>query len=405
MSTVGGSRKKNKTVQDLTTQTALIIAVAYACIAVGMNALVWHDSLLKEATYLNIFDAKGYHALGHQIWTDDKIDGDRLAQRGYLFSSVAYALISVHPIVLFAGQVMAIAVGVWALVHVEYRMTGWIRLSLLLLLVPSLWLAPSHMMTESISFACASTGFLLLLTRHGAWAAVVLWAGALVKPALLLGAMVSLVVTIRCRLILPLVVVTAFLMPQFILTSRHSDGITLSTAGAANFAERFHPAAMGVASTGNIVRYRDPAAEVFRNAAPKLSYKIADIIGHPVATAKTWVQILVVDHLWQSSGFLARNIAGLNWTLAGPIRTWSLWVNVGLALLIPFAVVGIVEYLRSVPYFRWPAAFMGPSILLLAPLVYWQGDRIVFIGLFLLMPFASLAIRRIVRPFPIRPIA
>ena len=132
-------------------------------------------------------------------------DKDRLAQRGYLFSSVAYALISVHPIVLFAGQVIAIAVGVWALVQVEYRMTGWIRLSPLLLLVPSLWLAPSHMMTESISFACASTGFLLLLTRHGAWAAVVLWAGALIKPALLLGAMVSLVVTIRCRLILPLV--------------------------------------------------------------------------------------------------------------------------------------------------------------------------------------------------------
>lgn len=385
----------------MTPRAPFIVAGVYVLVAVVANALVWDVSLFDGDTYLSIFDAKGYHALGQQIWGADPIDGARLAQRGYLFSLVAVALLSIHPIVLFVAQLSAVAFGLWALACAERRIAGRIRLTPIAVLMPSLWLAPSHLMTESFGFALASLGVILVVSRAGAWAAVALWVGTLMKPALLLGALAALLIPVRSRMILPLLAVAALIIPQLVLTARHSDRMALSTAGTSNFVERFHPAVMGFAVTGEIIRYRDPAAIPIRKAAPKLSYKIADVVSHPVAAFGTWQYILRRDHLWQSSGYLARNIDGLNWKYAEPFKHWSLWLNIGLSFLLPFSLTGIVLYLRSVPVFRWPAAVTGAGILVLAPLVYWQGDRVVFVGVVLLLPFASLAIARIARRLPI----
>ena len=379
----------------------IVVAGLYLIVAVMANILVWNTSLFVADTYLSIFDAKGYYSLGQQLWGSEPIDGARLAQRGYLFATLTFALLSFHPFALFVTQMSAVAVGLWALAHAEQRIAGRIRLTPIALLMPSVWLAPSHLMTESFGFAFAAAGMLLVLTRVGPWAAVMLWMGALIKPALLLGAFAALGIPLRRRMLLPLLIIAALIAPQLVLTARVADHMALTTAGTSNFVERFHPAVMGMATSGEIIRYRDPAAISIRNAAPRLSYKIADVVSNPVAAFRTWQYVLRRDHLWQTSGYLARNIDGLNWTVAEPLKRWSRLLNIGLSVLLPFALTGIVFYLRSVPYFRWPAAVVGPGILLLAPLVYWQGDRVVFVGVLLMLPFASLALAKIAQRLPI----
>ncbi len=379
----------------------LIISVIYVLIAVVANGSVWTTSLADEQTYLSIFDAKGYFALGQQLWGDGSIDGSRLAQRGYLFASVTGALLAIHPMALFLIQLFAVASGLFALCLVERQIAGRIRLTPLALLVPSVWLAPSHLMTESFGFALAAWGSLLMLSRASDWGAVVIWAAALVKPALLVVAVASLVLPVRRRSLVPLLVIVGLIAPQIVLTSKHSDQIALSTAGTDNFVERFHPAVMGIAENGVIVRYRDDAAQAFRVDAPKLEYKVADVLANPGAALTAWGQLLLFEHLWEPSGYLARNIEGLDPSVAAPLRRWSLWVNAALIFTLPLGVLGLLNYVRSVPYFRWPVAMVGPSIICLAPLVYWQGDRVVFIGVLLVLPFASRFLSLLARRLPI----
>ena len=57
--------------------------------------------------------------------------------------------------------------------------------------------------------------------------------------------------------------------------------------------------------------------------------------------------------------------------------------------MIP-AAIGVAVLVGRWPLQVWPAALMGLSIFAAAPLVYWQGDRIVFIGFLLLLPIAGL---------------
>jgi len=63
-------------------------------------------------------------------------------------------------------------------------------------------------------------------------------------------------------------------------------------------------------------------------------------------------------------------------------------------MLVP-ALLGALVFFARFPVRAWPAALIGPSLFLTAPLVYWQGDRIVFIGLLLMLPFAGLGLARV----------
>lgn len=67
-------------------------------------------------------------------------------------------------------------------------------------------------------------------------------------------------------------------------------------------------------------------------------------------------------------------------------------------MLLP-AVGGLILGFRTLPIHAWPALLVGPSLFVTAPLVYWQGDRVIFIGVLLLLPFAGLGIRRVLAGF------
>ena len=146
---------------------------------------------------------------------------------------------------------------------------------------------------------------------------------------------------------------------------------------------------VGRVEAGKFVSYKDDLALAALAKRPETADQIRYIRHHWKAAATTWASILWQHHLFAPSGFTNKDNTFAQVDARNGLKAISgVMSYVFAALLIP-AVLGIAVLLRHWPFQVWPAAFAGLSIFAAAPLVYWQGDRIVF----MLLPFASLGFR------------
>lgn len=384
---------------DRSRRFSVWLAIIYMLAGVSLCIWLFGAGLASPYTYLELFDSKGYFSLGEQIYGPEQIDGSRLAQRGYLYPTIAWSALKLHPLVLYAIQLLAVGIGVLALARSEALLTGKIYLTPLVLLIPSLMLAPARMMTEAITFGLLSMSVLLLLGKEDRVSKVVplIWIGVLIKPSLLLCALVvtSTVVFSRCLNWRHFSLAAILVVTQLVLSAVHDGRPALSNSGAENFAERFHPAVLGWSETGAFVPYSTPEAKAYRASSKMMNSKIRDLLEHPVETLQVWGWLLVNEHLLTKTGYLPKNSDQVPIEKSELVRGFSGWVNF---LMLPVWFLGILGCLAAFKLrslFITSAALAGPLCIAFAPLVYWQGDRVVFFALLTLLPFAALALHRI----------
>ena len=381
---------------------ALATDALWALAAMGLSALAClylYGSLEQVyAARTGLYDARYYDLLGRALWQGHGIPADRLALRGYLYPMFATGLAMLSPLLFLAAQTALVGIGVFSLCRAERAMTGRLRLAPLSLLSLTLLLSPSLMMTESVAFGLASLVLWLLVRRpFTPWGVAVLVAGALVKPALVPVAALALILGLRpLRRALPaLAVIVALLAPQLVATTIINGRPVISSAGALNFRQRFYPAVLGMGELGRFIRGRSDEAVAARRARPALSDQIAYVLARPVTALRTWAYILWTQHLTADTGFSRRDNTGARPGPQATLSRLSLRLNTVFLLLLPPGLAGAGLWLARSPARRWPAALLPLSIFASAPLVYFQGDRIVFIGFLTLLPFAALAMGRL----------
>lgn len=365
--------------------------------SIAAQVSLFGDALFSLGPYVENYDSRGYFALGQQLLAGDGIDGARLAQRGYLYPLVGVGLLKLHPLALLAIQTLANAVSVVLLCIAERRICGRIFAAPLALICVSFLLAPSRLLTESFAVLAASSALLLFLSagQWRKWGVLAIWIGALVKPALLVPALISLG-TVRRRDMGVVVIVLALVATQLVLTSRHDGRMAFSTAGVSNFSERFYPLVVGYGKSGAFTPYRSDDARAIRAATPDVAGQLRELISRPFLTARVWATVLWREHLVQPTGYLWRDAQTRSEPLKQRIRQASQIVNAMLACLAIAGGVGCVLHLLRAPG-TWPAAVMAPLWLASAPLVYWQGDRVVFGATLCLLPFVGLTARALWR--------
>ena len=375
---------------------AVLLAAVYLVLVIIINLVVLGRSPGDGTTFLTQFDAKGYHSLGMQILGEDKIDGLRLAQRGFLYPTIATGLLQVSPWLLFAVQSAAVAIGLFALAMTEGEVAGRIIVTPSALLSISLILSPGHMMTEALAFGTVATA--LYLTMHAnPWAIPLIWIAAMIKPAFLLPAIIFtclFVYRFRRFSILYLVPI-ALIAIQLVVTTVHNGRPAISTAGASNFQERFFPAAMGWREHGKFVHYKSGQAKEYRQTTPELGQQVRAVLSDPWNTTETAIYLLANHHLMTSTGYILRSKNPEGLTRGDILKKHSEIFNLAL---IPFWVIGVLGlafFVKSRRPFAWAIVVVAPLAIATAPLVYWQGDRVVFVPLLLLLPFAGLALSKL----------
>lgn len=343
------------------------------------------------------FDSKGYFAVGKALLAGQEPPEGRLLQRGYLYPTIAASLHSILPRALILFQTVCVGAGLLFLLRAERQIAGRVMFAPMALLSISLLIAPANIMPEAVTFLFAAMGLFLFLCPQGSvWAPVALTAGALVKPALLPVAFVSLALLfLRGRRgLIPLSAALCLLAPQVLLTYHFNGQVVLSNSGKANFQERFYPAVAGWIETGEFVSYRADLASELRTERPSLTEEVLYVSRHPLGTLSAWAMILWNHHLTEGSGFAANDNAVAVPERREIIETISFWLNAAIFVLLVPALVGAGRFVLSASPWSWPAALVGPSLIALAPLVYWRGDRIIFEGVLLMLPFVSLALVR-----------
>lgn len=374
-------------------------------LAVGIASLVVCKTLYGwgfdvEAVAPGVYDAHYVNILGRALWRGTDIAGDRLALRGYFYPMLVTGLMLLSPKVFFGAQLLAIAGGTFCLVRAERQLAGRVIFTPLAILSISLLVAPSLMMSEALAFLASSAALLAFLTgrRNGA-GVFLLFLTALIKPAFLPVAVISTLFGIgRNRAsALAILGVIAIWTPQLVLTGVLNGKPQLTSAGQLNFQQRFYPAVVGTQELGMFVRQKSQEAEAARARRPGLAEQVGYVLSHPGAMVKTWSWILWTHHLKTVAGNARRDNT---LALKGP-QQWlekfsgrANWVFV--VLLIPAAAGGLV-FLRRVPVSAYPATFIGPSLFVTAPLVYFQGDRIVFLAYLLALPFVGYFLKQVWR--------
>lgn len=119
------------------------------------------------------------------------------------------------------------------------------------------------------------------------------------------------------------------------------------------------------------------------------------MIGHPDTAIGTWARILWEHHLFEPTGFSRRD----NATALEEPRRWIEAQSIGLnrvftVLLLPAALDAAMALVTG-PNGRRAAVLLPGALIGTAPLVYLQGDRVVYIGLILALQFAGYALARL----------
>ncbi len=378
------------------TQTSNRMPIVLAALA-GLASLVaclllYGSAFGTQAMVLALPDAAGYHAVGTALWAGQAPEPGLLPLRGYLFPMVATALAQISPTLLFAAQTLAMTAGIFFLGKTEIALAGRILLTPAALCSVSLLVAPSTMMTESFALALgAAATWSFAAGSRPALGTACLFLAAIIKPAFLPVALVAALMTLRFnRASLATLLFAIFLfIPQLILTHQIDGKAQLSSAGSYNVNMRFYPAVKGMVETGQFQSYKTDFAKAAQAERPDTKDQATYILSHPVAAARTWVMILTERHLTETSGFTYLDNAAARPDRAAAFLRASGVLNAALLGLATFGAIGALVFLLRRPVAQWPAVLIAPSILATAPLVYWQGDRVVFFALLWALPFAG----------------
>jgi hypothetical protein len=367
--------------------------VAALAASFGASAYLYGWFFDTGAVSLGLYDSGYYDLLGRALWQGGEVPGGRFALRGYLFPMFATGLTLISPLLYYLVQSLFVATGVVFLLHSERALTNQIRVTPLALFSISMLLSPSLMMTEAVAFMLAAAALTVILTRqYAVWSVFLLVLAALVKPAFLPVAIVAAMMTLRFdRVSLAVSVLVALVLtPQLVGTYMLNGRAVISSAGQVNFQRRFYPAVVGMAELDEFVRENSDEATAARAKRPELKGQVAYVLGHPLAAVRTWGFILWRYHLREGSGFAWRDNKGARPDAQIVLNRASRTLNTVLLSLLAPGFLGIFVFFRRFSARVWPAALIGPSIFLTAPLVYFQGDRIVFIGFLIMLPFAGL---------------
>jgi hypothetical protein len=372
------------------------------CLAaiLALHGVLYGAVTYRDAMFGALFDSRGYLEVGEALWSGSAPTFDRLAQRGYVYPLIGGGLALISPAILFLVQASAVCGGVWCLLAAEETLAGRITIAPLALLSVSLLLSPSHLMTEAFAFTLAACALLLFLRGEKVWPAVtMLIAAACIKPALAPVALISVLFGLaRRRDILPTLLALLLLVgSQVAMTSLIGGRPVFNTAAASNFSERFYPAVTGAVAGDGLVTYRSDKAVAARALRPELTRQVAFVLSHPLAAARMWAVILWDQNLVQPSGYLQKSNGIADGVWREPLSQFSLWLNTVLLMAMIPTVAGVIGFLRAAPARRWVAPLIGLSIFSGAPLTYYQGDRIIFIAVLLMLPFAGLGIRLLSR--------
>jgi len=358
-------------------------------LSIGTGTFLYGGLLSNEPVIGAIYDSIVYNDLGAAIWNSDPLPRASLLLRGYLYPTIAVGLSRLSPTLLVVSQTAAIAAGGFFL----RTLAGRVWFAPISLVSITMLISPAHMMTEAFAFALAALAFALFVSqKNESWGVLALAIAALIKPAFLPIAVLSAVFTIRmdrASLFASLLAIF-FFAPQIVATYMVDGRVVISDAGRSNFEGRFFPAVVGTAELGRFVGYNTPEAEKFRSKMPELSDKIRYVAEHPIATIKTWAKILWDSHLFEGSGYTQRGNPLAKERSLEILRTVSKSLNLLLLSIWVLGLFGTIAFFRRFPVRSWPAALIGPSLIASAPLVYWQGDRIIFVSLLLMLPFAGL---------------
>ncbi len=385
-------------------RTDFLIATLAFALSLGACAWLYGPFFDPGAVSRGIYDAVYYDALGKALLHGESFPAGRFAMRGYLYPLSAAALDALSPVAFYLAQTLAVAAGVFLLLRAERALAGRLVAAPLALLSVTLLLSPSIMMTEAVAFLLASAALLLFVTPARApWGVPVLFAAALVKPAFLPVAVLAVPLALRRnrRSLAAATVAALLLAPQLTTTYLLTGSPTVSQAGQVNFQRRFYPAVVGTQELGSFVTENSDPAKAARARRPRLADQLTYVLAHPGATIRTWAWILWDQHLTEGSGFSRRDNDGARPGPQQALFAISRKLNLlFLAMLLP-AAAGLGLFLRAAPPERWPAAALAPLLFASAPLVYYQADRIVFIGFLTLLPFAGLALRRLAGRLPV----
>ncbi len=377
---------------------AAFVACIYVPICISANLFLHGTEAFGWKVALELFDSKGYHALGRQLLAWDSIDAERLSQRGPLYGALSGILLAVGPFVLAASQAFAIVIGLFFLSLCEARLTGRVLFAGIAVLLPSLWFAPARLMPEAFAFGLGVMvlWFCLRCKPDRSFSVMFCWGAALIKPAFLPVAVLFTVMLLfqwggGLRKV-PLLT-AAFLVAAHIgLLASYGSGPLFSSAGSSNFQERFFPAVIGFEEKSRLVRYDTQLAESYRKKPRDLGGQVLAVVARPWATISAWSNIFVLEHLAQPSGYLLRvsQLADPDWNRT--FRSFSKSLNL---CLIPIWFVGLLGAFAVAWRFTSDirlAVAMPVLVLGSAPLVYWQGDRVVFFALIMLLPYLSYAL-------------
>lgn len=383
----------------------LVISLVFISMSLSLCAYLYDGILDSTAIVDGLHDSVRVYGLGEAIWQGERPQGSRLAIRGYLYPTLAVGLFRISPIILLLVQTAAVGLGVWFLLKVERKLHGRIWCTPIAAFSISLLLSPAHMMTEALAF-CLSAGALAVIvgSSNRVWGVAILWIAALIKASFLPVAVLSAILGLQRSKasFWVLVLVAGLLAPQLISTHIINGKAAISIAGAINIQNRFYPAVVGMVEKKTFVDYRTDFAEEARQARPEMMQKVSYMLNHPLGTLKTWHLILWEHHLNQNSGFVQRDNKVATETRRDDLRDLSIYLNQIIVWFLLPGGLGVATYMIRNSIRVWPAALIGPSLILSAPLVYHQGDRGVFIGLLLILPFAGLGMSEFVRLLNIR---
>ena len=346
---------------------------------------------------LSMVDSASYDAVGTAIWEWEKPSRSSIGLRGYLYPAFGTALLGISPWLLTVVQAVATGIGIAALVGTERLLAGRVIVTPLALLSFSLILAPGHLMSEAMAFCIGALALRLFVGRVPVWGLFALVLAALIKPAFWAAVPIAalLVVRINRSSLFVLLFSFAALTPQLWLSGALDGQVALTKSGSLNFERRFFPAVYGFEEHDDFLRENDPRSEAARALHPSTSEKIGYLIRHPDTAVGTWASILWEHHLLEPTGFSRRD----NATALEEPRRWieaqSIGLNLVFTLLLLPAALGAAMALVNGPNGRRAAVLLPGALIGTAPLVYFQGDRVVYIGLILALPFAGYALARL----------
>ncbi|MCB1339204.1 MAG: hypothetical protein KDK10_17710 [Maritimibacter sp.] len=375
-----------------------ILAGVVFNLSLALNIFAFGSGFGTPEALAGMFDARHFTETGSALLSGTAPPQGRVSFSGYLYPVVAAAFAALSPLVLIVVQTAAVAFGAWFLASTEQRLTGRMRFSPLAAFSVSLLLAPGQMMSEAFAFFTLSAAVRALIERDRAPVGVGLLAvAALLKPALIPVLVLSLPALFPIRR--ASLAVAGFALALFasqLAVSYAVDGAArLSTAGGLFFSDRFYPAVYGEAEGLGFTAYNSPAADAARAERPEPRAQAGYLLAHPGPAFRAWEHILWERHLTETTGFAPRSHASMRPEAAELFRRASAALNRVFLATGLLGLIGSLVFVARTGWRHWPAALVAPALLATAPLVYWQGDRIVTLPLLVLLPFAGLALARL----------